>query len=225
MDWSIQEVARLAGATSRTLRHYGDVGLLPASRIGANGYRYYDRAGACAAAADIDAPRPRPRHPGNRRGAQQATGRHSRPGQSPALARAGERTSRSAGSPQSRPRSSKWKEVNNSWQKKCLTASTTPSTRMRSPSAGARRRTPTPTTGGGPSRPAERAEWQQAQKRLAADWQAAAASGNRGRQRGCPGPGSTPGRLARIRARNSRFRYRQAREGILHRAWRDVRGG
>ena len=42
MDWSIQEVARLAGTTSRTLRHYGDVGLLPASRVGDNGYRYYD---------------------------------------------------------------------------------------------------------------------------------------------------------------------------------------
>ncbi|WP_394553298.1 MerR family transcriptional regulator [Agromyces sp. MMS24-JH15] len=43
MDWSIQEVARLAGTTSRTLRHYDDVGLLAPSRIGANGYRYYDR--------------------------------------------------------------------------------------------------------------------------------------------------------------------------------------
>jgi DNA-binding transcriptional MerR regulator len=42
MDWSIQEIARLAGTTSRTLRHYGDVGLLEPSRIGANGYRYYD---------------------------------------------------------------------------------------------------------------------------------------------------------------------------------------
>jgi DNA-binding transcriptional MerR regulator len=42
MDWSIQDIARLAGTTSRTLRHYGDVGLLPASRVGANGYRYYD---------------------------------------------------------------------------------------------------------------------------------------------------------------------------------------
>ena len=42
MDWSIQEVARLAGTTSRTLRHYGDVGLLEPSRVGANGYRYYD---------------------------------------------------------------------------------------------------------------------------------------------------------------------------------------
>jgi DNA-binding transcriptional MerR regulator len=42
MDWSIQDIARLAGTTSRTLRHYGDVGLLPPSRIGSNGYRYYD---------------------------------------------------------------------------------------------------------------------------------------------------------------------------------------
>jgi DNA-binding transcriptional MerR regulator len=42
MDHSIQDVARLAGTTSRTLRHYGAEGLLPPSRIAANGYRYYD---------------------------------------------------------------------------------------------------------------------------------------------------------------------------------------
>jgi DNA-binding transcriptional MerR regulator len=42
VDWSIQDIARLAGTTSRTLRHYGDVGLLEPSRIGDNGYRYYD---------------------------------------------------------------------------------------------------------------------------------------------------------------------------------------
>ena len=42
MDWSIQEVARHAGTTSRTLRHYGDLGLLRPSRVGSNGYRYYD---------------------------------------------------------------------------------------------------------------------------------------------------------------------------------------
>ena len=41
-EWSIQEVARLAGTTSRTLRHYGDIGLLPATSVGANGYRRYD---------------------------------------------------------------------------------------------------------------------------------------------------------------------------------------
>lgn len=41
-EWSIQELAKTAGVTSRTLRHYGDRGLLEPSRIGANGYRYYD---------------------------------------------------------------------------------------------------------------------------------------------------------------------------------------
>jgi len=43
MEWSIQEIARAAGTTSRTLRHYGDVGLLAPNRIGGNGYRYYDQ--------------------------------------------------------------------------------------------------------------------------------------------------------------------------------------
>ncbi|NGN63470.1 MerR family transcriptional regulator [Streptomyces sp. A7024] len=42
MEWSIQEIARSAGTTSRTLRHYGDLGLLVPSRVAANGYRYYD---------------------------------------------------------------------------------------------------------------------------------------------------------------------------------------
>lgn len=41
-DWSIREIARLAGTTSRTLRHYDDIGLLPPTRVAANGYRHYD---------------------------------------------------------------------------------------------------------------------------------------------------------------------------------------
>lgn len=44
MDWSIQEIARLSGTTSRTLRHYDEIGLLAPTRVGANGYRYYDGA-------------------------------------------------------------------------------------------------------------------------------------------------------------------------------------
>jgi DNA-binding transcriptional MerR regulator len=44
MEWSIQEIARLAGTTSRTLRHYDDVGLVKPSRVGHNRYRYYDAA-------------------------------------------------------------------------------------------------------------------------------------------------------------------------------------
>lgn len=42
MERSIQEVAKAAGTTSRTLRHYGQLGLVEPSRVGANGYRYYD---------------------------------------------------------------------------------------------------------------------------------------------------------------------------------------
>ncbi|MDN4612980.1 MerR family transcriptional regulator [Leifsonia sp. F6_8S_P_1B] len=42
-EWSVQEIAGLAGMTSRTLRHYDEIGLLTPSRVGGNGYRYYDR--------------------------------------------------------------------------------------------------------------------------------------------------------------------------------------
>ena len=45
MEWSIQEVARLAGVSSRTLRHYDAVGLLPPSSTGSGGLRYYGRDG------------------------------------------------------------------------------------------------------------------------------------------------------------------------------------
>ncbi|WP_441248616.1 MerR family transcriptional regulator [Kitasatospora sp. McL0602] len=41
MAWSIAEVARMSGVTSRTLRHYDEVGLLPPASVGSNGYRYY----------------------------------------------------------------------------------------------------------------------------------------------------------------------------------------
>ncbi|WP_216910964.1 MerR family transcriptional regulator [Nocardia noduli] len=42
-EWSIQDLAKAAGTTSRALRHYGQLGLLTPSRIGVNGYRYYDQ--------------------------------------------------------------------------------------------------------------------------------------------------------------------------------------
>ncbi|MFE7799804.1 MerR family transcriptional regulator [Nocardia sp. NPDC057440] len=41
MEWMIQELAARAGITGRALRHYDRIGLLPPSRVGANGYRYY----------------------------------------------------------------------------------------------------------------------------------------------------------------------------------------
>lgn len=43
MEWSIQDIAKKVGTTSRTLRHYGELGLLAPSRVGGNGYRYYDQ--------------------------------------------------------------------------------------------------------------------------------------------------------------------------------------
>jgi DNA-binding transcriptional MerR regulator len=44
MEWSIQEVARGTGTTSRTLRHYDAIGLLRPSRLLAGGQRAYDGA-------------------------------------------------------------------------------------------------------------------------------------------------------------------------------------
>ena len=43
MSWSIAQVARMSKVTSRTLRHYDEIGLLPPAHIGGNGYRYYGR--------------------------------------------------------------------------------------------------------------------------------------------------------------------------------------
>lgn len=43
MAWSIAQVARMSKVTSRTLRHYDEIGLLPPARVGANGYRYYEQ--------------------------------------------------------------------------------------------------------------------------------------------------------------------------------------
>jgi DNA-binding transcriptional MerR regulator len=44
MAWSIADVARMSGVTSRTLRHYGEIGLLAPAHIGSNGHRYYEEA-------------------------------------------------------------------------------------------------------------------------------------------------------------------------------------
>jgi DNA-binding transcriptional MerR regulator len=40
-EWPIREVARATGLTSRTLRHYEQIGLLTPSRVAGTGYRYY----------------------------------------------------------------------------------------------------------------------------------------------------------------------------------------
>ncbi|WP_433234910.1 MerR family transcriptional regulator [Streptosporangium sp. CA-135522] len=43
MEYSIGEVARMSGLTSRTLRHYDEIGLLRPVRTADNGYRWYGR--------------------------------------------------------------------------------------------------------------------------------------------------------------------------------------
>lgn len=43
MEYSISQVARMAGVSSRTLRHYDEIGLLTPSRVSSNGYRWYGR--------------------------------------------------------------------------------------------------------------------------------------------------------------------------------------
>ena len=40
--YTIKQVADLAGLTTRALRYYDEIGLLPPAEIGANGYRYYN---------------------------------------------------------------------------------------------------------------------------------------------------------------------------------------
>lgn len=42
MDYTVKALADLAGVTVRTLHYYDEIGLLPPSRVGENGYRYYD---------------------------------------------------------------------------------------------------------------------------------------------------------------------------------------
>jgi DNA-binding transcriptional MerR regulator len=42
-SWSIAEVVRMSGVTSRTLRHYDAIGLLRPARVAADGRRHYGR--------------------------------------------------------------------------------------------------------------------------------------------------------------------------------------
>lgn len=40
-EWPIRDLAKATGLTSRTLRHYEQIGLLRPSRVASNGYRFY----------------------------------------------------------------------------------------------------------------------------------------------------------------------------------------
>ncbi|WP_394253078.1 MerR family transcriptional regulator [Arthrobacter pityocampae] len=43
MQYSISQVAKMAGVSARTLRHYDDIGLLTPAAVSSNGYRWYGR--------------------------------------------------------------------------------------------------------------------------------------------------------------------------------------
>lgn len=45
MEYSINELAKMAGVSSRTLRYYDEIGILKPLRISSSGYRIYDSAG------------------------------------------------------------------------------------------------------------------------------------------------------------------------------------
>jgi len=40
--YTVKQLSRMTGVTTRTLRYYDEIGLLKPTRIGDNGYRYYD---------------------------------------------------------------------------------------------------------------------------------------------------------------------------------------
>jgi DNA-binding transcriptional MerR regulator len=42
--FTVKQLTKLAGITSRTLHYFDEVGLLKASQLGYNGYRYYGQA-------------------------------------------------------------------------------------------------------------------------------------------------------------------------------------
>ncbi len=41
VEYAVRELANLAGVSVRTLHFYDEIGLLPPTRVGDNGYRYY----------------------------------------------------------------------------------------------------------------------------------------------------------------------------------------
>ena len=89
MEWPIQEIARAAGTTSRTLRYYGEIGLFEPSRVGQNGYRYYDERALLRFAADPAAAETRPWHSGGKERSGRRAGRGGRAWDPPRVARTG----------------------------------------------------------------------------------------------------------------------------------------
>jgi len=57
--YTVKQLSDLAEVSVRTLHYYDEFGLLRPSKVGGNGYRYYDEEGCTALAADFILPRNR----------------------------------------------------------------------------------------------------------------------------------------------------------------------
>ena len=222
MLWSIQEIAKLAGTTSRTLRHYDETGLLRPSSIGSNGYRHYDEAalvrlqrilllrqlglGLPAIAEVLDNERDE---------------KHALRGHLDWLRQEQDRLARQIASVELTIETleggeqlmaenmfdgfdhTQYKEeVEQRWGADAYAKS---DRWWRSMSAE------------------EKAGWQERQRQLAADWSAAAASGIAAGQRRGAGPGAPPLRVAARHPRNAGRRRERPAQGVPARPGRDVR--
>ena len=219
MDWSIQEIARLAGTTSRTLRHYDDVGLLEPSRVGGNGYRHYDERRARAAAAHPAAARPRARAARHRRGARERAGCRARPAEPPRVVTAGATTGW-----RGRSRRSRTTILTMEGGEQLMAENMFDGFDHTAVQGGGRaalgqgRLREERRAGGARCPPRRRRPGRQRQQQLAADWIDAAARGIApGRRRGA-GAGRAPGRVAGRHPGHAGQRARPADEGVLRRA-------
>ena len=226
MEWSVQQIAR------DRRHHQPDAAPLRRHRAAETQPHRRQRLpvlrrGRARAAAAHPAPAgPRARAPGDRRGPRPRAGcRPQALGRPPRVAAAGTGPAGAADRVGRADASKHWKKEDDSWRRRCSTASTTPSTRTRSRSAGARTRTRQSDAWWRGMGAAEKDAWKQRSRQLGSDWIAAAESGVAAdsdeaqelAQRhvewltGIPG---TPGR-----------RRRQRRpEGLRPRPRRDVRG-
>ena len=223
MEASIQQVARLTGTTSRTLRHYGAVGLLAPSRVGDNGYRWYDdtslvrlqrilllRETGAGAAGDPAGARPRagrddraappPRVAAQRAGAAGATGRV---GRTDHHGTTGRRATHGRGHVRRvRPHGATREEVEERWGTQAYATSDAWWRGMSD---------------------AERAAWKARSADLIARWAAAAEAGTKPGSDEAQAARGAARRLAGEHPRDARAR-RCARAGVRARAGRHVRG-
>ena len=210
MDWSVQQIAKLAGTTGRTLRHYDDIGLLqysctrqqrlPVLRPGIPGLVC---SGSCSC-ADLGLGLPAIADVLVQRGGR--GGMHLAPHLCVALAGTGQGWGRQIAAVSSHHEGIANGRGKESWRRKCSTVSTTPSTRRKSSSGGARtpmqnpRRLVAQLWGGR----GVRLPGRNSPRQPVAEWnKAGGASGVPGGQRAGAGPGPAPRRMAQGNPRHT----------------------